>query len=468
MVGDRLWGSLPAADKAQPPSLPTDASSVAQMLDDLLQPQIMDTIEVRCPWLGVGRRRDTQWVPSQNVPVEVQKTWFEDVITASTELRKIALGLRVMLEHFHAAASPLNLSECLDAVGRAARQLVGGRRARVFLVRQADNGTQYLWTEAPRERAEPGRTKREVRLPMPTYIPDDDLVQSPGAKSAMHQRVMRATAQLGHAPGFVGLAAMSHKCVRVRGGRAKDHPAINKAIDRPLSDSAPVLVCPIMVMEEVTRAVDADGGDEPTYASFKLPRLVGVVEVCGKAMKPAKSADGVVGDDRPATASTASTNATNDGQSSASVAHDATNAARPGFQGSFRSMLKHKANKPHSMRFGGVGTEAHDDVARKAAAEDKKQSEAVKSHRAAGLHEGGGLVFADDEAKGDDAGDVGAHEALPPPGHGDFTREDEWLLSVFAYHTGVVLRNAESHTELSNLRVCACCDRVVGAGSLTP
>ena len=91
MVGDRLWGSLPAADKAQPPSLPTDASSVAQMLDDLLQPQIMDTIEVRCPWLGVGRRRDTQWVPSQNVPVEVQKTWFEDVITASTELRKIAL-----------------------------------------------------------------------------------------------------------------------------------------------------------------------------------------------------------------------------------------------------------------------------------------------------------------------------------------------------------------------------------------
>lgn len=180
---------------------------------------------------------------SQDVPVEVQKTWFEDVVTASTELRTITMGLRCMLEYFHDCTVPLGLSDCLEAVARGARMLVGGRRARVFLVREADNGTQYLWSETRRRKVEEGGTgagagagaggaqsssfkqgRRAVRLPMPTYIPDEDLIRTPGALPPMLQRVERAAAQLGQTPGFVGLSAMSRRAFRVGVGSSREHP----------------------------------------------------------------------------------------------------------------------------------------------------------------------------------------------------------------------------------------------------
>ena len=276
-------------------------------------------------WGGARRARRSP-VPLacswQDVPLEVQKSWFEDVVTASTELRTITMGLRCMLEYFHDCTVPLGLSDCLDAVARGARLLAGGRRARMFLVREADNGTQYLWSETRRRQPETAATgaggagagagdatsssfkqgRRAVRLPMPTYIPDEDLIRTPGALPPMLQRVERAAAQLGQTPGFVGLAAMSRRAIRVASGSSREHPvrcigasqwrsvppwftfyvcmaqAFNAALDKPVADGCPVLVCPIIM--EVTTPHARPGASEPTVkGGITYRKLIGVIEV---------------------------------------------------------------------------------------------------------------------------------------------------------------------------------------------
>ena len=133
----------------------------------------------------------------------------------------------------------------------------------------------------------------------------------------------------------------------------------------------------------------------------------------------------------------------------------------PGFTGGFDAIRKQKAKRPHRMRFGGVGTEEHVEAAT-TAAKDEASAKAARAarQRAAGGGQGeaagarAGISFADAaDASGESAAEGDTHRALPPAAAGDFTREDEWLLSVFAYHAGAVLANAEKHTALADLRV---------------